>query len=77
MNPNQIRSQPSRSSAHGPWVKYVNANDAFAGWLPALMKKVSSLVSWSGLDFRELRRPTLTARIPPTSTGLVKMIDIP
>ena len=77
MKPNRGRSQPLPRSAHGPWMKYVNSDDAFADWLPGLMKEAASLpVRCSGLDFRELRQPPLTARISPTSTGLVRMIDI-
>ena len=77
MNPNRVRSQPSPRSAHGPWMKHVNSKDAFADRLPVLMREASSLlVRCSGLVFRELSQPTLTARISPTSTGLVKMNDI-
>ena len=77
MNSNRVRSQPSPRSAHGPWMKHVNSNDALADRLPVLMRDTSLLpVSCSGLVFRELSQPTLTARISWTSTGLVNKTDI-
>ena len=58
-------------------MKHVNPHDALADPLPVLMREASSLpVSCSGLVFRELSQPTLTARVSWTSTGLVKMNDI-
>jgi hypothetical protein len=55
----------------------VNSNDALADRLPVLMRDTSLLpVNCSGLVFRELSQPTLTARISWTSTGLVNKNDI-
>jgi hypothetical protein len=54
-------------------MKHVNSDDAFADPLLVLMREVSSLpVICSGLVFRELSQPTLTARISWTWAGLVE-----
>ncbi len=77
MSPNRVRSQPSPRSAHGFWMMYVHPHDALAGPLPFVMRDTSSRpVGCSGLAFRELIQPTLTARASWTWTGLVKMDGI-
>jgi hypothetical protein len=74
MNPSRVRSQPSPRSAHGPWMKHVNPHDALADAPPLAMRDTSSLrVSCSGLFFRELSQPTLTARASLTWIGTIKM----
>jgi group II intron reverse transcriptase/maturase len=53
---------------------HVHPHDALADPLPFVMRDTSSLpVGCSGLAFRELIQPTLTARASWTRTGLVKM----
>ena len=56
---------------------HVHPLDALADPLPFGMHYTSSLpVGCSGLAFRELVQPTLTARASSTWTGLVKMNGI-
>ena len=77
MSPSRVRSQPSPRSAHGSWMMHVHPHDALADPLPFVMRDTSSLpVGCSGLAFRELIQPTLTARASWTWTGLVKMDGI-
>ena len=77
MSPSRVRSQPSPRSAHGSWMMHVHPHDALADPLPFVMRDTSSRpVGCSGLAFRELIQPTLTARASWTWTGLVKMNGI-
>ena len=74
MSPSRAHSQPSPKSAHGTWTTHVHPHDALADPLPFGMRDTSSRpVGCSGLAFRELIQPTLTARASWTWTGLVKM----
>ena len=74
MSPSRVRSQSSPRLAHGSWMMHVHPHDALADPLPFVMRDTSSLsVGCSGLAFRELIQPTLTARASWTWTGLVKM----
>ena len=77
MNPNRAHSQPSPKSAHGTWTTHVHPHDALADPLPFGMQDTSLCpVGCSGLAFRELIQPTLTARAFWKWTGLVKMNGI-
>ena len=77
MSPSWIHSQPSPGSAHGSWMMHVHPHAALEDPLPFVMRDTSSLpVGCSGLAFRELIQPTLTARASWTWTGLVKLNGI-
>jgi hypothetical protein len=77
MSPNRVRSQPSPRSAHGTWMMHVHPHDALADPLPFGMQDASPRpVGCSGLAFRELTPPTLTAGASWTWTGLVETDEI-
>jgi hypothetical protein len=77
MNPSRVRSLPSPRSAHGPWTTHVHPHDALADPLPFGMQDTSLRpVGCSGLAFRELIQPTLTACAAWTWAGLVKADEI-
>ena len=77
MSPSRAHSQPSPKSAHGTWTTHVHPHDALADPPPFVMRDTSSLpVGCSGLVFRELIQPTLTARASWTWTGLAEMDGI-
>jgi len=74
MNSSWVRSQPSPRSGHGSWIMHLHPHDALADPLPFGMQDTWSLpVGCSGLAFRELIQPTLSARGSWTWTGLVKI----
>ncbi len=77
MSPSRVRSQPSPRSAHGTLMMHVHPHAALADTLPFVMRDTSPRpAGCSGLAFRELIQPTLTARASWTWTGLVKMNGI-
>ena len=77
MSPSRVRSQPSPRSAHGFWIRHVRRHDALADPLLFVMRGTSSLpVGCSGLTFRELISPTMTACASWTWPGLVKADEI-
>jgi hypothetical protein len=77
MSPRRVRPQASPKSAHGSWMMHVHPHDALADPPPFVTRDTSSLpVGCSGLAFRELIHPTLTARTYWTWTGHVKMDGI-
>ena len=62
MSPNRVRSQPSPRSAHGSWIKQLREHYALVDPLPLTVPDTSLRpVGCSGLAFRELISPTLTA----------------
>ena len=71
MNPSRARYTPSPRSAHGSWMMHVHPHDALADPLPFGMPDTSLRpVGCSGLAFRELIQPSLTARGSWKWTGL-------
>ena len=69
MSPSRVRTQPSPRSAHGSWMTHVQPQDALTDPLPFVMRDTSSRsMGSSGLAFRELIQPTLTARASWTWT---------
>ena len=77
MSPTRVRSQRSPKSAYGCSLMHVHPHHPLADPLPFVMRDTSSpSVGCSGLAFRELIQPTLTARASWTWTGLVKMDGI-
>ena len=77
MSPSRVRSQLSPRSAHGSWTMQAHPYDALADPPPFGMQDTSPRpVGCSGLAFRELSPPTLTAHASWTWTGLVKTDEI-
>ena len=77
MSPNRVRSQPSPRSAHGSWIKQLREHYALVDPLPLTVPDTSLRpVGCSGLAFRELISPTLTACACWTWPGLIKADEV-